>query len=303
MTEATLGQLFALGSAFCFALSNVFISKGSTGKGDRGVIFSVLVTLVFSFTLWLLIDRGELQVDTQVELIRGVLWFAVAGVFAMVLGRTFIYASLRHLGVTRASALKKATPFFSALLAFVLLGEAITTLDLGGMALIALAFAIMSRKSFQKLSPEEQAKTPALVDYSWGIGASFSYGMSFITRKYGLAYIASPAFGTMISAIVGFLFFLVAAIFSERYRDNMRNLFRNLNRWLVLAAIFVSCGQIFIFAALSYETVATVAIISSLEVFLSSFLAVVIFKAEKRPGWDVYLAAVIAVVGAIAVAM
>lgn len=303
MTEATLGQLFALGSAFCFALSNVFISKGSTGKGDRGVIFSVLVTLIFSFLLWILIDRGEIDVANQQELIRGVLWFAAAGIFAMVLGRTFIYASLRHLGVTRASALKKATPFFSALLAFVILGEAITSLDFFGMALIAVAFAIMSRKSFQKLSPEEKAKTPALVDYSWGIGASFSYGMSFVTRKFGLAYIASPALGTMISAIVGFLFFCVAAIFSERYRDNMKNLFKYLNRWLVLAAIFVSCGQIFIFAALSYETVATVAIISSLEVFLSSFLAVVIFKAEKRPGLDVYLAASIAVAGAIFVAL
>ena len=303
MTEATLGQLFALGSAVCFALSNVFISKGSTGKGDRGVIFSVLVTLVFSFMLWLLIDGGKIEVETDEAMFKGVLWFALAGLFAMVLGRSFMYASFRFLGVTRASTLKKATPFFSVLLAFVLLGETLSSLNIVGMVLIAVAFGILSRKSFQKIPPEEKELTPALVDYSWGLAAAVSYGMSFVTRKYGLMYIASPALGTMISASVGFLFFLVAAIFSRQYRDNMRNLFSNLNRWLVLAAIFVSSGQILIFAALSYETVSTVVIISSLEVFLASFLAVVIFKTEKRPGFDVYLAASIAVAGAIFVAL
>lgn len=303
MSDALLGQLFAFGSALCFAFSNVFISKGSTGKGDRGVTFSIIVTFFFALTLWVFVEKGQIGAETRDDFIKGVLWFALAGVFAMVFGRTFIYASIRHLGVTRASALKKLTPFFSVLLAFVLLGEAITSLDLMGMAAIGLAFAIMTRKSFQKLDPQERDQVPALVDYSWGVGASFSYGMSFITRKYGLAYITSPAFGTMISALVGFLFFLVAAAFSARYRDNMRNMFRYLNGWLILAAIFVSGGQIFIFAALFYESVSTVVIISSLEVFLSSFLAVVIFKSEKRPSWDVYLAAVIAFGGAIAVAL
>lgn len=303
MSEAQLGQLFAFGSALCFACSNVFISKGSTGKGDRGVTFSIIVTFFFALLLWLFVEKGQIAAETQDDFIKGVLWFALAGLFAMVFGRTFIYASIRHLGVTRASALKKLTPFFSVLLAFVLLGEAITSVDLMGMAMIALAFAILTRKSFQKLDPKEREQIPALVDYSWGVGASFSYGMSFVTRKYGLAYITSPAFGTMISAFVGFTFFLAAAVFSAKYRNNFRYMFRYLNIWLILAAIFVSGGQIFIFAALFYESVSTVVIISSLEIFLSSFLAVVIFKSEKRPGWDVYLAAIIAFIGAIAVAV
>lgn len=301
MSDAILGQLFAFGSALCFAFSSVFISKGSTGKGDRGVLFSIIVTFFFALLLWVIVEKGQISTESRDDFLIGVLWFALAGVFAMVFGRTFSYASIRHLGVTRASALKKLTPFFSVLLAFVLLGEVITSLDLTGMAMIGLAFAIMTRKSFHKLDRVEHE--PALVDYSWGVGASFSYGMSFITRKYGLAYITSPAFGTMISAFVGFVFFLLAAVFSDRYRDNLRNMFRYLNRWLILAAIFVSGGQIFIFAALFYESVSTVVIISSLEVFLSSFLAVVIFKSEQRPSWDVYLAAVIAFTGAIAVAL
>jgi drug/metabolite transporter (DMT)-like permease len=293
-----IGQLYALAAAFFFALSSVCIAKGSTGKGDQGVIFSVLVTLGLSLLLWLVVDRGQTGAVDTVALWRGIFWFAVAGVFAMVLGRTFIYASVRRLGVTRAAALKKATPFFSALLAFVLLGELLTGNDLWGMVLIGFAFVLLSRRSFQRLPPEQKANTPAPIDYSWGIAASFSYAMSFITRKYGLVYIVSPAFATFISALAGLIFFVFMSFFSARYRQNLLKLFSNLNPWLIAAAVAVSLGQICIFAALTTESVAIVAILSSLEVFIASFLSVVIFKAEKRPDRLTYLAALIAFSGA-----
>ncbi len=301
LIQVYLGEVLALLSALCFACSNVFVSKGSTGKGDRGVIFSVLVTLVFSLLLWLTVGGATFPSESRADMLRGIFWFSVAGVFAMVFGRTFIYASLRYLGVTRASSLKKLTPFFSVILAYVLLSEAITALDMSGMALIGLAFAMLTVQSLRKLPPEERAQTPRLKDYSWGVGASASYAMSMITRKFGLAHLASPALGTLIGAVVGFAFYLVAACFSERYRSNLRNLFRNLNGWLVLAAVFMSSGQITVFAALSYADVSTVAILGSLEVFLSSFLAVFVFKAEKNPGLWVYLAACLAVIGAVMV--
>lgn len=293
-----IGQYYALAAAFFFALCSVCIAKGSRGKGDQGVIFSVLVTLVLSLLLWLGADHGQTGAVDTLALWRGIFWFAVAGVFAMVLGRTFIYASVRHLGVTRAAALKKATPFFSALLAFILLAELLTGSDLWGMLLIGFAFVLLSWRSFYKLPPEQQANTPAPLDYTWGVAASFSYAMSFITRKYGLIYIVSPGFATFISALAGLIFFFIMAFFSERYRKNFRNLLSNLNPWLIAAAVSVSVGQICIFAALTTESVAVVAILSSLEVFIASFLSVVIFKSEKRPDGLTYLAAVVAFSGA-----
>ncbi len=296
MSDPVIGQLLALVSAVCFGASSVFISRGATGKGDRGVIFSALVTLVFSGALWLIIDRGQLPAQSNRDLWLGLFWFSLAGIFSVVMGRTLIYASIRKLGVTRGSAVKKITPFFSVLFAFVILDETLNAVNWTGVAGVALAFAILIRKSFQRLPPEERNEIPPAIDYSWGLGGAVVYGMSYVSRKLGLIYLASPAFGTMISALIGFATFLIAAIFSERYRDNLRNLFRNLNRWLVLAAIAISCGQILIFTALYYEDVSIVIMINALDVFFASFLSVVIFRTEKRPDLNTYVAAVIAFV-------
>jgi uncharacterized membrane protein len=79
-------------------------------------------------------------------------------------------------------------------------------------------------------------------------------------------------------------------------------MFRNLDRWLVMAAVLVSLGQIALFAALRYERVSVVVMISSLEVFLASFLSVVIFRTETRPDLRTYVAATVAVAGVILIA-
>lgn len=304
MSDALTGQLLALLSAVAFACSNVFISKGASGGGDRGVMFSVLVTMVFSGLLWLTLEGGSFGTGDPETWWAGVGWFALAGILAMVFGRTFLFASIRKLGVTRASAVKRLNPFFSVLLAFALLGEPITGLDGLGIIGIALAFGLLIRRSFKRSAGvvEVQSAPPALGSYGWGVGSALSYALAYITRKYGLVLIGAPAFGTMISAVSGFTFFAIAAIFVARYRDNFRNMFRNLNVWLVLAAITVSLGQILLFAALFFEKVSTVVMIASLEIFISSFLSVVVFRTEVRPDLETYIAAIIATVSVIAIA-
>lgn len=294
----------ALLSAVAFACSNVFISKGASGGGDRGVMFSVLVTMVFSGLLWLTLEGGSLGTGNQDEWWAGIGWFVLAGILAMVFGRTFLFASIRKLGVTRASAVKRLNPFFSVLLAFALLGEPVTGLDGLGIVGIALAFGLLIRRSFQRsvADIEAQAAPPSLASYGWGVGSALSYALAYITRKYGLLLVAAPAFGTMVSAVSGFTFFVIAAIFVSQYRVNFRNMFRNLNVWLVLAAFTVSLGQILLFAALFYEKVSTVVMIASLEMFIASFLSVVVFRTEARPDLETYIAATIATAGVIAIA-
>lgn len=302
MSDALTGQLLALLSAVSFAFGNVFISKGSKGGGDRGVLFSVLVTMVFSGVLWLVLEGGSIGTTDTQEWWVGVGWFALAGILAMVFGRTFLFASIRKLGVTRASAVKRLNPFFSVLLAFALLGEPITGLDGLGIIGIALAFGLLIRKSFKRGVVDAESQAPSLGSYGWGVGSALSYALAYITRKYGLMLIGAPAFGTMISAVSGFVFFTVAAVFVAQYRDNLRNIFKNLNVWLVVAAISVSSGQILLFAAIFYEKVSTVVMIASLEIFISSFLSVVVFQTEKRPDGLTYIAAAIATTGVFAIA-
>ena len=49
------GEILALLSALSFALFNVTIAATTGSRGDKGVLFSVIVTIAFSLALFLLL--------------------------------------------------------------------------------------------------------------------------------------------------------------------------------------------------------------------------------------------------------
>ena len=287
-----LGPLLALASAVAFAFGNVFISRTGLSQGDRGVMFSVVVTMAMSAALWGVIEGTALPLGLPW---RGIVWFALAGVSAMVFGRSLLYASVRRLGVARSSAVKRLNPFFSVLLASVILQEAIGLSDLAGMVCIAAGFGLMIQESFAQRATDPTGHRPA--DYAIGVTAALAYAMAYILRKLGLEALPSPAFGTFISALAGFCVFLGSSVVNPRMRANLVGMFRHLDRWIGLAAVFVSIGQILMFAALAYAEVSTVVMIASLEIFLSIFLSIFVFKTERRLTRAVMIAAVLAFIG------
>jgi len=303
MSVSLTGAGLALLSAACFAGSNVFVSKSAARTSDdRGVLLSIVFTFALSSLAWLIVEGARTGAETGNIWLSGVGWYALSGLFSVVLGRKFLYASLRRLGVTRGSAVKRLNPFFSVLLAFLLLGETISALDGLGMALVACAFAILIQRSFSMRGDGSSGIEPRPVDYLWGVASALAYATSYIARKQGLDTVAAPAFGTMISALAGLLIFGAAAIVVPARRADIRTLFVGIDRWIVGAGMCISSGQILLFAALFYESISTVVMISSLETFISVFLSVVVFRTEVRPDFRIVSAAVLATLGVIAVA-
>lgn len=295
-----LGETLAALSALCFAMLNIVITGTAGSRGDKGVLFSVIVTIGFSFALFLALEAGRINISTTRDTAKGIGSFAFAGIAAMVFGRTLVFDSIRRLGATRASAVKRLNPFFSVLLAAIFLSESVTPFDLAGLIVIALAFTLLIQDSFRKSRDGNDTAPP--MAYLIGAGAALAYAVSYIGRKAGLNFMDAPALGTFISALSGFLGFVVLAIFSENYRPMFRNLFKNIDRHVMAAAVLVSLGQILMFAALAHEKVSTVVMISSLEIFFSIFLSTVVFRIEKRPRPVILVAAALAIIGVALVA-
>ena len=284
-----------------FALSNIFVSRTSRSGGDKGVIFSVLVTMAISAVIWLMLEASRTGMPTTPANWTAIAWFALAGVLAMVFGRTLVFESIRRLGVTRSTAVKRLNPFFSVVLAAVLLSDPITGLDAVGMTAIALGFALLIREAVRRKS-RLAVEHPAPLAYLFGVFGALAYAMAYILRKLGLDLMPTPAFGTLVSAVTGFAAFGVLAVASARYRAYFAGIFTHLDRWIVLAAVMVSFGQILLFAALAYEKVSTVVMIASLEIFISILLSVLVFRTEPMPGRAVLLSAGLAMTGVVLVA-
>ncbi len=295
-----LGEFLALLSALSFALFNVVIAGSRGSRGDKDVLFSVIVTVIFSFALFLILEAGRVDIGATPASRTAIGFFAFAGLAAMVVGRTLVFSSIRRLGATRASAVKRLNPFFSVLLAAVFLAEAVTRFDLAGLAAIAAAFAILVRQSFRGTASEKDNPPPTA--YLIGAGAALAYALAYIGRKAGLNLLDAPAFGTFVSAASGLLGFALLAAVWPGYRPMFRGLLRHADARTIAAAVLVSVGQILMFAALAYETVSTVVMISSLEIFFSMFLSTLIFRTEARPGGWVLLSAALAIFGVVLVA-
>lgn len=299
LTDPQAGQLLALASAASFALGNNCISRTGSSGGDKGVMFSVLVTMLISLALWL--GQGAAATGVGPGDAPALGWFALAGLLAMVFGRSLVFESIRRLGVTRATAVKRLNPFFAVILAGLFLGESLGRADLAGIAAIALGFALLVRDSFRRRGRLRVAAPPPS-SYLFGVAGALAYAGAYVTRKFGLGLMPEPAFGTFVSALAGFAVFALLALVSPRYRSHFRGIFAHLDRWILASAVMVSFGQILLFAALAYEKVSTVVMIASTEIFLSIFLSVVVFRAEARPGPSILLAAGLVMAGVLLVA-
>lgn len=297
-----MGVTFAILSMTLFSLANITIIRGYDGETRSGGAFlSIVITFLLSFAIWAFLGfrNGWSPIGRT-----AIAWFVLAGFLTIFIGRVFVYASIQHLGAVRASAIKRLNPFFSVLLGVVLLGESVSGPMMVGMALICTSFVVLVRQSLtfarkDKKEPDKQGTLDRIINlgYLYGPVSAFAYACGYVARKKGLLILPDAALGTMVGALTGIVVFLATSRFIDSYRDDLRKTFTVYNPWLLLAGIFSSFGQLCYFVALSYTTISKIALITSMEVFVTVFLSVVIFRSRENLTIDVFIAAGLGVLG------
>jgi drug/metabolite transporter (DMT)-like permease len=305
-----MGELFAILSAVLFAIANITVSRGASAQSeDNGAFLSIVLTALLSGAMytWGYSAKGVPAITSA-----GLYWFAAAGLLTVFLGRVLVYASVQYLGAVRASAVKRLNPFFAVLIAVLVLGEPLSAGLVVGMALIFSSFVLLIQQSLVGARRIEDAAIPERnlwrrtrrafttagnLGYFYGPVSALSYAIGYVGRKQGLLEIPDPFFGTMVGAIVGVLAFLLTALFVNSYRTALRSALTRFNGWLLAAGVFSSLGQICTFIALDYTTISRVALISAMEVFITMFLSVWIFRSRERLGVAVVSAAAMGVLG------
>jgi len=285
-----------------FASANITIIRGYDGETRSGGAFlSIVITFLLSLVIWLILaTRDGWPTFNR----TAVAWFVLAGFLTIFIGRVFLYASIQHLGAVRASAIKRLNPFFSVMLGVVLLGESVSSMMMVGMVLICTSFIVLVRQSLTTVGVREPRKEneSALtriinLGYLYGPVSAFAYASGYVARKQGLTILPDAAFGTMVGALTGIVFFVLTSRFIESYRDDLRKTFTVYNPWFLLAGIFASFGQICYFVALSYTSISKIALITSMEVFVTVFLTFVVLRSRENLTLEVLVAAGLGVVG------
>ncbi|MGR3455498.1 MULTISPECIES: EamA family transporter [Pseudooceanicola] len=305
-----LGELFAVVSAFFYGLSAVAIIKNAeNGHTDNGAYLSVLMTAAMAGGLWLVI--GSPLPPAGPELWYGIAYFVLAGFLANIFGRVLMFRTVELVGAVEIGILRRLIPVFAALLAVAFLGERINLSVATGFLLVAAGVAsVMVSSRRAKAAPRTGGpmpleRTPQNLRRGRILGtvSSASYGGAYVSRKFALAGLPDPLMGTFIGAVTGLICGAAIAHVSRRGRADFRSLFRRPAAWQVVAAASVSLGQIAQFFALSHTTVTAVAIIGSVEMFISAWLSAVLLKSERKPGLGFAVASLLALAGTIVIAL
>ena len=291
------GDGYALASASCFAAANVLIARGARpGDADNGAFVSLLLTAAISGGAWILLGlaRGFEPVGAA-----ALLWFAGAGVFTAYIGRVFFYASVQHLGAMRSSTMKRLNPFFAVLLGVAVLGEALTRGMAVGLVLIAASFAALLAGSRGAGGGERAPLGRRLLNagYVYGPVSALGYSTGYLLRKMGLADAHDAFLGAAVGCLVGAAIFAATAVFRAEYARAVRATFRVPNPWLIAAGVMSSFGQILYFAALNVSPMSRVALIGSMEVFVTLFLGMLLLRRRESLTAGVAVAAALGVAG------
>ena len=128
-----LGELAALGTAFCWSFGALFFSEASKRLGSFRVNQIRLLFAVIIYVVVLLIINGRLfPVDLNMT---QVFWLSLSGVIGFVIGDGAGFKGLVIVGPRLGTLLWASAPIMATIIAWLVLGEKMGLVDLTGIVI------------------------------------------------------------------------------------------------------------------------------------------------------------------------
>jgi DME family drug/metabolite transporter len=278
-------EFYALGSAFLFALHNIFTKKALRYSNPAsGVISSLLINIIFLWSLSILF----LPISSLTG--ASILIFAIVGLFQPGLTRLLTYKGIDALGVAIADPIRATTPLFSAMMAIIFLGETITLAIVCATLMIIAGITLLSWRG-------GSIKLAGSAVFLWyPIAASALAGASQVVRKFGLAAVAHPVLAAAITATSSLLISLLTLWYVEKSQETWQ-MNRQCFWWFLAAGITISFSMVCIYYALDLGKVTVVIPMSSTGPFFSLIFSALFLRDVERVTGRIVLSAAMIVGG------
>ena len=184
MLENVHPNTLALIAAFFVAVARVLYQR-ALGRLNPTVITGLVnaVSLIFAlFLYWMSggVDRWPVQ---------GILWFVSVGLIGSLFGWYMSFAAQRLVGVFRTAVVMQSVLVWSTAFGVFFLGERLDAGIIAGSLLIMLGGALLVHEG------EEVRKKIPLTYYLAPLLTALSFAVTFLLRRYGLAWIPSAPVG------------------------------------------------------------------------------------------------------------
>ncbi|RZJ10180.1 MAG: EamA family transporter [Haliea sp.] len=305
MTDDLAGYLLSGGSLLMFT-SAILLTKAASSRLtlDLGFLVSVLTNILFAglvFAVQFAMRDAGLGWNTQA------FWlFVAAGVCSTYLGRFFFYESVVRFGPAKASLFQVSSPVFTALLAWLVLGEKITLVIAAGMLLTITGLAAVSYKpGAAPATPAAAAPapTPGPLQYLLGsmlllgLASSLAYAAGNLMRGTAIRLWNEAALGAFIGAVTGLLLHVLLtkgrSTIAARLKASNR---RGVGLYALVGVANIS-GQMLTIAAMRYIPLSVATLITLCTPLLVFPLSRVLFRSREDMGLLTGIGALLALVG------
>jgi drug/metabolite transporter (DMT)-like permease len=249
-----LAIAFGILASLCFAAASLLAQRGlSLQPTPWGAWVTLVANTIFLFGFHFLLAPGASI------FVPGNLIFVAVGLFVPGFTRVLTFRGIRTMGSAITSTVVNTTPMFSTALAMLVLAEHPGPLVLFGIGLIVGGLVTISWEGTERSWKRAELSYPFL--------AALLFAMKDVTVRWGLSGSASPALAAGIAAATSTcaIFLINICVYRERFVLPPRK----ISYWFMASGICTGGSFLFVFLALSMETVSIIApLINSYAVFV-----------------------------------
>tara|TARA_B100000614_G_scaffold240152_1_gene240275 strand:- start:74 stop:964 length:891 start_codon:yes stop_codon:yes gene_type:complete len=207
-----LGQVAALGTAFCWTVTSLSFEAAGKRVGSMQVNLIRLVFAFLMFTVYGAVVHGRaLPLDAGPHVWT---WLLLSGLVGFVIGDLFLFQAFVDVGARTAMLVYSSVPPMTALLGWIVLGERLTAVQLLAMALTVAGIMTVTTARV----PEDAIVRPHRFRGIWfAVVGALGQAGGLVLSRYGAP--TYDAFGaTQIRTLAGIAGFVVLFAVTRRWR-------------------------------------------------------------------------------------
>lgn len=214
MLKSHIGEIAALGTAFCWTFTGISFEYAGKKVGSLAVNFIRLILGFIFISIFTYLTRGLLLPTDSTSF--NWIWLGLSGIIGFFLGDLFLFQSYLEIGTRVAMLIMAASPPITALLGFIFMGETITWKGLLGMAITTLGIAVVI---LSKETGEKKIKiTHSAKGLTYAFLGALGQSVGLILSKIGMGSY-NPFAATQIRIVTGFIGFFILFLLKGNWKD------------------------------------------------------------------------------------
>lgn len=268
-----MGIVLGLASAALFGLGGTCSKRGMVGRPtDDGMLPMLAVNMGI---VGLILPFAPAAAFDGV----GFAAFVVGGFLGTFLGRSTNLRAIRRLGPIRANTFLTTTPIVTAIIGWLLLGEALSPLaGAGSAAAIAGLWWMSQPPKKPSATPTSRLRAGA---YAAALASPLFFGTAFVLRKFGIEHYASPVVGALVGVAVALVVLLGHEALSRRLRGRLDAYRRSMPWWFVWAGVATGVAVVLQFATYELLPAWTVSLFQATQVLWTLGWSALILRRDE----------------------